>query len=45
MGHSASKHLNRHPSGGCKQKLSTTELVQRTQEDRVRRFAKKQAGG
>jgi len=35
------RKLSKHPSAGCRQHLSTAQLVERTQEDRVRRKAKK----
>ena len=41
MGHRPPKNINKHPSAGCKQHLSTAQLVERTQEDRVRRKLKK----
>lgn len=41
MGHLPLKHINRLPSKGCAQRLSTRELIERTQEDRTRRKAKK----
>jgi len=37
--------LNRHPSAGCKQRLSTAELIEITQQDRVARKQRKLKGG
>jgi len=41
MGHTQGSKLARHPSGGCRQHLSTSELIKRTQEERALRHQKK----
>jgi len=43
MGHYAKKSWKRQPSKGCKQRLSTEEQIERTQQGRMKRKAKREA--